>query len=469
MAAVRPRRSAAQRASEAITDMADRDIYGSSEPTATMSSRARRGDSSGGRNSSVDPRKQQRKSGVSTSSASQRDRSESHDVVRSSRARPTRGPQKRYVESSDDEDAEGDDDDEGDDDEEEEEEDDDEEEEEEHDVIRVGDGMDVDAIGEDEDAEGEPDDMAMDVDADGEPDDMGGDEDAEGDLDMDVPTPVKPAPGAAAAAAAKAAKPAARATKAAKVPKSKTASTNKRRSTAGGGSSRKRGRVEDDEDDEEDEELSDAESVVEGEINASVEVVGEEDAEGDEDDEEDAEGDEDDEDDEKDAEGDDDDNDNEEDAEGDEDDEDREGTPDLSKMTRRQRARFEETPQEYMKLSDEVQVKKVFTAEELSMRRAEMARRRRNLSDKRNEEVKAETINKLLKRQAPKTTKKNALGDDDDEEGGSSTTTVFIRWTSNQQGSRVAVTDDLLAGPIGETVFGGPSARPRARKMVDEV
>jgi hypothetical protein len=40
------------------------------------------------------------------------------------------------------------------------------------------------------------------------------------------------------------------------------------------------------------------------------------------------------------------------------------------------------------KVKTEVQAKKVFTAEELSMRRAEMARRRRNLSDKRNEEVK---------------------------------------------------------------------------------
>ena len=39
-------------------------------------------------------------------------------------------------------------------------------------------------------------------------------------------------------------------------------------------------------------------------------------------------------------------------------------------------------------LCAEVQAKKVFTAEELSMRRAEMARRRRNLSEKRNEEVK---------------------------------------------------------------------------------
>jgi Ino eighty subunit 2 len=40
----------------------------------------------------------------------------------------------------------------------------------------------------------------------------------------------------------------------------------------------------------------------------------------------------------------------------------------------------------------EVQVKKVFTAEEHAMRRAEMARRRRNLSDKRNEEVKVSTL-----------------------------------------------------------------------------
>jgi hypothetical protein len=40
----------------------------------------------------------------------------------------------------------------------------------------------------------------------------------------------------------------------------------------------------------------------------------------------------------------------------------------------------------------EVQAKKTFTAEELSMRRAEMARRRRNLSEKRNEEVKVTLV-----------------------------------------------------------------------------
>jgi Ino eighty subunit 2 len=83
-------------------------------------------------------------------------------------------------------------------------------------------------------------------------------------------------------------------------------------------------------------------------------------------------------------------------------------TPDLSKMTRRQRAQFEEEEnQGLMALSNgtniliktspvrtwlthptEAQKKKHLTAEEHAMRRAEMARRRKNLSDKRNEEEK---------------------------------------------------------------------------------
>jgi hypothetical protein len=45
----------------------------------------------------------------------------------------------------------------------------------------------------------------------------------------------------------------------------------------------------------------------------------------------------------------------------------------------------------YIKITDirlEVQVKKHLTAEEHAMRRAEMARRRKNLSEKRNEEEK---------------------------------------------------------------------------------
>lgn len=117
-------------------------------------------------------------------------------------------------------------------------------------------------------------------------------------------------------------------------------------------------------------------------------------------------------------------------------------------------------------------MKKVFTAEELSMRRQEMARRRRNLSDKRNEEVKAETINKLLKRQAPKTTKKNALADGEDGavDGSGRSAAVFIRWTSNKQGNRVGVKNEILGGPVG-ALFGPPSAGSRTapQKMVEEV
>ncbi|KAG5946491.1 hypothetical protein E4U59_003716 [Claviceps monticola] len=151
-----------------------------------------------------------------------------------------------------------------------------------------------------------------------------------------------------------------------------------------------------------------------------------------------------------------------------------EGSPDLTKMTKRQRARFEDEPQEYMKLSDEVQVKKHFTAEELSMRRQEMARRRRNLSEKRTEEVKMETINKLLKKQAPKINRKAAAAaaaraDSPDEEG-NKTNSTMVRWINNKNGSRVSVPEDILAGPAG-SVFSN-SGNPGAMlwgKLVQEV
>ncbi|KAK5988678.1 hypothetical protein PT974_10164 [Cladobotryum mycophilum] len=140
-------------------------------------------------------------------------------------------------------------------------------------------------------------------------------------------------------------------------------------------------------------------------------------------------------------------------------------TPDLAKMTKRQRARFEDAPQEYMKLSDEIQVKKVFTAEELSMRRQEMARRRRNLSEKRNEEVKMETINKLLKKQAPKISRKAAAAEGEDGDS-QKPNPLFIRWVSNKNGSQLAVPEEILEGPVGK-VFGKPGLP--SGKMVEEV
>lgn len=84
-------------------------------------------------------------------------------------------------------------------------------------------------------------------------------------------------------------------------------------------------------------------------------------------------------------------------GEGDEEEEDsddnsdnsRSATPDLSKLTRRQRGLYDETADAgLMALSNEALKKKHLTAEEHAMRRAEMARRRKNLSEKRNEEEK---------------------------------------------------------------------------------
>lgn len=66
------------------------------------------------------------------------------------------------------------------------------------------------------------------------------------------------------------------------------------------------------------------------------------------------------------------------------------GTPDPSKLTRRQRATVDEMMDDgsLLALSNEAQKKKYITAEEHATRRLEMARRRRDLSEKKNEEEK---------------------------------------------------------------------------------
>ncbi|KAI9833374.1 MAG: hypothetical protein M1826_007472 [Phylliscum demangeonii] len=67
----------------------------------------------------------------------------------------------------------------------------------------------------------------------------------------------------------------------------------------------------------------------------------------------------------------------------------RASTPDMSKLTKRQRSRWEAaTGGELLQLPSEPKIKKILSAEEHAMRRAEMARRRKNLSEKRNEEEK---------------------------------------------------------------------------------
>ncbi|KAI1844206.1 hypothetical protein JX265_002979 [Neoarthrinium moseri] len=416
--ASRPRRAAAQKANTAITDMVDSDNIISSRTGKIMSSRAQ------ARRSEVKlPASKLRQATSSRTGHSSRQASlgtrESFEGGEILQGKRNRSQKKSYVVDSSDDDDDNDEDAEGDDDEDAEGEDDD--------LMDLG----------DEDAEGEivvDDSMDLDLDAEGEDDDGLGDEDADGDEDDMVLDTAPTAPTI-------------------KVSKPKSAATSKAKAPL------KSAMKQVAEDKDSDDELSELDSD-EDEIQDTVKVGG-----GDDDDEEDEE---------EDAEGEDDDEIEAADATGQNDDEldsdedgSRAGTPDLTKMTKRQRARFEDEDVGLMKLSDEVQAKKHFTAEELSMRRAEMARRRRNLSEKRNEEVKRETIDKLLKKQAPKTKGKGQLGGDETPGGGAQKPNpIFVRWVSNKDGARVAVPDEMLAGPTGKVFIPGGL---KSGKMVEEV
>lgn len=76
-----------------------------------------------------------------------------------------------------------------------------------------------------------------------------------------------------------------------------------------------------------------------------------------------------------------------------------------------------------------------------------------------------ETINKLLKKQAPKVQRKAANAEATNE-ASQGTEVVFIRWVSNKDGVRVAAKQEVLESPAGK-VFGGP--KPGSQKMVEEV
>ncbi|KAK7543147.1 PAPA-1-like conserved region-domain-containing protein [Phyllosticta citricarpa] len=152
----------------------------------------------------------------------------------------------------------------------------------------------------------------------------------------------------------------------------------------------------------------------------------------------------------------------------------RSATPDLSKLTRRQRGAIDEG--QLFALSNEAQKKKHLTAEEHQMRRAEMARRRKNLSEKRNEEEKMDTINRLLKKQAPKRrTKAQVEADaamDDRMEDVDRANPVYLRYVQTAQGSEIAVPSEWVESPVGEFLRGSKRATGKTTfsgRMVQEV
>lgn len=96
------------------------------------------------------------------------------------------------------------------------------------------------------------------------------------------------------------------------------------------------------------------------------------------------------------------------------------------------------------------------------MRRQEMARRRKNLSEKRNEEEKMDTINRLLKKQAPKRRGKIsaveiAAGAETPEVSAGDEVErpdpAFVRWVSDQNGYRLGVPAEWKGMPVG-ALFG---------------
>jgi len=77
-----------------------------------------------------------------------------------------------------------------------------------------------------------------------------------------------------------------------------------------------------------------------------------------------------------------------------------------------------------------------------------------------------ETINKLLKKQAPKTKGRAHLPGDESPPEFPKPNPVFVRWVSSKKGSIVGVPEEIIEGPVGRVFVKGGLG---AGKMVEEV
>jgi Ino eighty subunit 2 len=154
------------------------------------------------------------------------------------------------------------------------------------------------------------------------------------------------------------------------------------------------------------------------------------------------------------------------------------GTPDPSKQTLRQRGGVET---ELMSLSNASLKKKVLTAEQQSMRKQEMARRRKDLSEKRAVTEREDTLRKLLVKAPAKKTKAQLDAELMELEGEGAegkeierANPAWCRTVITSEGTRVAVPDEWLEAPVGR-VFGGATAVKkeyivvRGNRLVQEV
>jgi Ino eighty subunit 2 len=86
-----------------------------------------------------------------------------------------------------------------------------------------------------------------------------------------------------------------------------------------------------------------------------------------------------------------------------------------------------------------------------------------------------ETINKLLKKQAPKTNARRSLfssaagGDGTPDSEASKPNPIFVRWVSNKDGNRIGVPEEWMEGPVGNLFQGGVKQASMGGNLIQEV
>ncbi|CEP08171.1 hypothetical protein [Parasitella parasitica] len=141
-------------------------------------------------------------------------------------------------------------------------------------------------------------------------------------------------------------------------------------------------------------------------------------------------------------------------------------------MTKRQRAKVnQEIPEEYLELPMDTGKKKHLTQEEEQLKRSEVARRRKNQSIQRAEKDKADTINRLLKKQASKS--KRIIDDTEDKETAHEKLKRLedpnrIRYVNTSEGSKLSIPSIFSLNQIfGSSVSSAPLHTQLKKCQVD--
>jgi Ino eighty subunit 2 len=142
-------------------------------------------------------------------------------------------------------------------------------------------------------------------------------------------------------------------------------------------------------------------------------------------------------------------------------------------MTTRQAVLSNFVDSTHVSLSEISRKKKPLNDAELALRREETARKRKNLSEKKLEDEKAETINRLLKKQSRSKNKRNVLATADDPTAATtpSTTKSANLLAPPTTSTATPAPDDPDAEDVDgrESALGGPPSLPEMYRWVSSV